>query len=131
MIDHPDPTSPVTADGTIDPNTVELYDNDTAAAPVAPGNVNSRSVNKPFPDATSTDKFAAPEIENGNRVAFFRAPAAGVGVGVVALAGAAVTAAKPANAKVTPTSAATPRLRRDRQPDPDREKLTRELPNAT
>jgi hypothetical protein len=39
-----------------------LYANDTAAAPVAPGNVNSRSVNKPFPDAIGERCDDEPEI---------------------------------------------------------------------
>ncbi|WP_375474554.1 hypothetical protein [uncultured Jatrophihabitans sp.] len=63
-------------------------------------------MNNAFPLPTSTDNDAVPEIANGNRVALFRDPAAGVGFDVVAPAGDAanVTAAPKDN---TPAAAAT------------------------
>jgi len=109
VIPHPDPVSPVTADGTADPNRLELYDNATPTSPVTPGRVSSWSVNRALPVPTSTDRFAVPDTPNGSRVALRRAPAAGAGFTVAAAAGA--TATMPTDTIAAAVTAAAPTTR--------------------
>jgi hypothetical protein len=54
VIDHPEPLSPVTADGVDVPKTLELYDRAIGTSAVTPGSVISWSTNKALPVPTST-----------------------------------------------------------------------------
>jgi hypothetical protein len=91
VIPHPDPVSPVTADGTVLPKVEELYQSETGTSPLIPGSVTSVSVNSALPLPTSTDRPAVPDTGNDTRVADRRAPAAGVGFAVTANADGADT----------------------------------------
>ena len=77
MILYPDPVPPVTADGTLPPQTEEWYQSMIGTSPITPGNVSNWSVTKPFPVPTSTDRFVVPDTVNGTVVAFFHSSATG------------------------------------------------------
>jgi len=63
-------------------------------------------VNNAFPEPTSTDNDAVPDTENGNWVAFRRAPAAGAGFTAAdATDGTTVTPTTPAAAKAATVNA--------------------------